>query len=99
MRWNEEAVLRAVALESDGEGNQTESVEETGVFCNRYAYGASSYLAAREAGLHADARIQVRTADYAGQAECELRGEIYQIEDVEEKGDLTLLSLAARKER
>lgn len=96
MRWADTAVLRAMSVSYDAEGNPAYTADETEVFVNRYSFGASSYMAAKSAGLHADARIQLRTADYDGQEEVRFDGDVYLVEQVEQSGDLTVLDLARR---
>lgn len=96
MRWADTVDLISAELTQDAEGNQRESERSATAFCNRYAFGASSYMAAKAAGLHADARIQLRTCDYAGQQKAVFDGTEYDIEDVSQNGDVTLLTLARR---
>lgn len=96
MRWADTVDLVTSELTQDAEGNQTETERTDTAFCNRYAFGATSYMAAKAAGLHADARVQLRTCDYAGQQKAVLDGTEYDVEDVSQNGDVTLLTLARR---
>ena len=95
-RWNSTATLIAVTASFDSEGNPSESTSETDVFCNVRRVGAEAYMAARSAGLHADAEVEVRSADYAGQQRALIGGREYEIEGVRGTGEFAVLTLAKR---
>lgn len=70
--------------------------EESVIFANPYSVGSNAWMAARSAGLHADAEIQVRTFDYSGQQIVEIEGVEYDVERVATSGDFTRLTLKKR---
>lgn len=96
MRWDSYATLQRVATEQQPDGSFKESVEETGAYVNRTSMGATAWLAARSAGLHADATVQIRTCDYAGQEQLVMDGTTYGIEKAQAKGEITTLTLSRR---
>ena len=69
---------------------------KTGVYANRLTLGTSTWLAAASAGLHADASIQVKTAEYTGQDAVILDGLEYTVEKSQNAGEYTTLTLARR---
>ena len=93
MRWNETCDLIAKEPVLDGEGVPHMRATSTTVFCNPQHVGASTWSSMYEIGISVDAKVQVRTCDYAGQTDAFYRGEWYSVEVVEEKGDFTLLTL------
>lgn len=95
-RWNHQGTLVSVSIEVDGEGQQIEVREEAPVYVNQRQMGATAWMAARSAGLHADAHIEVPTGDYSGQEIIEVDGIEYDIERVQEIGDVTYLTLERR---
>ena len=90
------ATLRDVSQARDGLGNFTVSYTDTQVFVNVYDVGLSTWMAARSAGLHADAEIQLRSLDYSGQERVLMDGIEYEVERVSDTGDFTRLVLARR---
>lgn len=96
MRWAAVATLVAVSEEQRADGSFAESREESEVFCNERAVGASAWLAARAAGLHADAEVELRACDYSGQASCVLRGAEYEVESARATGETCVLTLKRR---
>lgn len=94
--WNETAKLVMVTTSRDGCGAEVSSEEETEVFANATSIGMQSWAAARSVGLHADASLRIRAADYAGQQECELRGVRYEIERAKVAGEFCDLTLKRR---
>lgn len=95
-RWAGTAVLVGVGFEMDAEGVPSESEERTEVFANRRSVGLSTWVAARAAGLHADAEIEIRSADYSGQPRAEVDGEEYEVEKARCTGEFTVLTLKRR---
>lgn len=61
-----------------------------------FSIGTGTWLAARSAGLHADAEIQVRSVDYSAQNIVVMRGEDYTVERASDTGEYTRLVLAKR---
>lgn len=96
MRWAAIAKLVDVAEEQRADGSFAETRTESEVYANVRRIGASAWFAARAAGLHADAEIQVRSCDYAGQASCEVDGVEYEVEAARVSGEWCLLTLKRR---
>lgn len=97
MRFNSVATLFTEVVQSDPKGNLNPvKGEPHDVFANEFSIGASTYMAAQEAGLHADAEIQLRSIDYGGENVAVLNGDEYTVERVEDSGDFTRLTLAKR---
>ena len=96
MRYGEVATLTAVRVEQRADGSFHEVRESRGVFANPYSMGATAYMAARSAGLKADAEVRLRSCDYAGEQECVFRGLAYDVERAVDSGDFTTLTLKRR---
>ena len=97
MRFDSVATLFKEVTETDERGNmRVVKGESSEVFVNRYTIGLSSYMAAQEAGLHADAEVQLRSVDYGGEDIAILDGTEYTVERVSDSGDFTTLTLAKR---
>lgn len=91
------AVLFDVAVTVSPDGSpREEKMNERKVFVNKRNVGASAYMAARAAGLHPDAEVQVRSADYSGQQVALMDGDEYDVESVRDTGEFTVLTLARR---
>ena len=95
-RYGDIATLEAVAVSIGDEGQPVETVTSQQVYVNPYRVGASTWLAAMSAGLHADAQIELRTCDYAGQQRIVMRGVRYDVERANEMGEFTRLTLSRR---
>ena len=97
MRFNSTATLYPVTATQDARGNTVPSKgEPKDVYANVYEIGLNSYLAAKASGLHADAEIQMRSADYDGEGIVEFGGREYMVERVSDSGEFTRLVLARR---
>lgn len=97
MRYNTVATLYRETIEPDSLGNLAPvKGEPNEVFANKYTVGASTFMAAQEAGLHADAEIELRTIDYNGEDIAFMEGIEYTVERVQDSGDFTRLTLAKR---
>lgn len=97
MRYDSVATLFKEVVETDERGNMKPvKGEPHEVFVNPFAIGLSAYMAAQEAGLHADAEIQLRAVDYNGEDIAIMDGVEYTIERVQDTGDFTQLTLAKR---
>ena len=98
MRWN--AVITLVGLPNsyqDGEGVWHDSdVPQDTVFCNVMSVGGEEWFRAKEAGLMADAKVQVHSIDYSGQEQVILEGRPYTVERVARRGDFVTLTLGRR---
>ena len=97
MRFNATATLCRETATQDSRGN---TVRVKGapkeVYANVYEIGLNSYLAAKAAGLHADAELQLRSIDYDGENIAEFNGVEYTVERVSDTGEYTRLTLARR---
>lgn len=97
MRYNSVATLFKEVVETDERGNMAPvKGEPHEVFVNRFSIGMSAFMAAREAGLHADAEIQLRAIDYDDENIAVMDGKEYTVERVDCSGDFTQLTLARR---
>lgn len=97
MRFDSVATLFTEVVQPDEMGNlKPVKGEPHEVFVNTYSIGLSSFMAAREAGLHADAEIQLRSVDYGGENIAVLDGKDYTVERVDGSGDFATLTLARR---
>lgn len=96
MRWGLLVTLRDVSQVQRADGSFGEEAEETQVYANARTMGATAWMAARAAGLHADASIEVRAADYAGQAEAVVDGTVYEVERAAVSGEFATLTLKRR---
>lgn len=105
MRWTDTITLVDYPMTQDELGNWSrgEPVKTT-VFCNRRTVGLSRRSEAVDVGMRADAEVQIRTCDYAGQTKAEFKLGPYQDEpelfDAEPSvsGDYTYLTLGRRLE-
>ena len=97
MRFNETCVLVAKEYEPDDEGVMKVTDVRTEVFCNPQHVGANTWSSMYEIGISVDAKLQVRTVDYDGQRDVFYREKWYSVEVVDERGDLTLLTLRHQK--
>lgn len=99
MRWGETITLIADSepvQNADGSWTAGERVE-TEVFCNPYTVGLESWLVSnRDLGLHADAEVQVRTAEYGGQGTAWYHGGEYTVERATVSGEFTNLQLGRK---
>ena len=88
--------LLSVGLSQDENGvfGSTETAQKA--WANPMTVGASSWAAARAAGLRADAQVQVRSCDYAGQEELRMDGVEYTVERASDTGEYTVLTLKRR---
>ena len=97
MRFNETCVLVAKVYVPDDEGVMKVEDIKTEVFCNPQHVGANTWSSMYEIGISVDAKLQVRTVDYDGQRDVFYREKWYSVEVVDERGDLTLLTLRHQK--
>lgn len=97
MRYNAIATLCAETVAQDSAGNTVVTDgEPREVYANVYEIGLNSYVAARAAGLHADAELQMRSADYDGENVATVDGVEYTVVRVSDTGEYTRLTLARR---
>lgn len=96
MRWDSTITLTSVSVEVGDNGVPTETVTTTCSWCNRHRVGSSAYFAARSAGLHADAVVELRSAAYSGEQQATLDGVPYEVEGVSEEGEFVRLTLRRR---
>lgn len=94
--WRDVAYLVEVSQEQNADGTFREVRSSRAAYVNRLAVGASTWLAARSAGLHADASVRLRNGEYSGQQAVVLGGDEYEVERVMEGADYTDLTLRRR---
>lgn len=97
MRYSHVVHLYNETTSSDSAGNPV--IERSGgsmVFANIYSIGASAWLAARAAGLHPEAEIEIRSIDYDGQNVAVMNGTEYTVEQAPGGGEFTRLVLTHR---
>ena len=85
----------AVSVNPDGSTSEIR-LGERDSFANRRTVGASAYMAARAAGLHPDAEVQLRSSEYSGQQLVEMGGRAYDVEAARDTGEFTVLTLRER---
>lgn len=96
-RYNLVATLcNAEVSVSDTGAAQRVLTGEREVFANKYSMGASTWAAARSAGLHADAQIALRSLEYEGEEVCIIDGVEYEVERASDRGEFTTLTLKRR---
>lgn len=97
-RWNDTCeLLASPKRHQDGEGNwvQGEQVARQ-VFCNRFTVGGATWASVVDAGLRADAEVQLRSVEYAGEDEVRFHGVEYDVTRVVDSGEFTRLTLGRR---
>lgn len=97
MRFNETCVLVAKTYELNSEGVPQPTDIKTKVFCNPHHVGANTWSSMYEIGISVDAKLQVRSCDYSGQRDVFYRDQWFSVEIVDERGDMTLLTLRHQK--
>lgn len=95
-RWNETCVLVKREYQSDDEGVRKWKETRKKVFCNSYTLSTQSWASARMANYNAEEELQLRTADYEGEADVVYRGKDYSVFQVMNTGDFTRLLLQRR---
>lgn len=97
-RWNDTIVLLSHPMrEQDAEGNwvQGEPVRRL-CFCNPFTIGSATWASVVDAGLRADAEVQLRSVDYGGEDEAVYRGREYDVTRVVDSGEFCRLTLGRR---
>jgi len=99
-RFCDYAQLIQVTSSQDEYGNPIEASVSTLVFANIYKISTSTWLSARNAGLNADAEIEVRSCEYSGQERVKMgdgaNAVTYDVERSSNTGEFTRLTLAKR---
>lgn len=97
-RWNDTCeLLSSPERFQDAEGNWHQGTQHAAtVYCNRFAVGGSTWASVVDAGLRADAELQVRACDYAGQDEVRFHGTEYDVTRVVDSGEFVRLTLGRR---
>lgn len=95
-RYTKTAKLVNVTVSFDKNGSAIEGKEYKEVFVNPYTLGASTWVAARAAGLKADSQIELRSCEYDNQQTIIFEDIEYEIERVSDKGEFTTLTLKRR---
>ena len=95
MRWNDViTLLGKPGLHQDSAGNvQPGEPERRRRYCNPRTVGADAWATSFDLGLRADAEVELRAADYAGEEEAEYRGEQYDVERAVRSGEFVRLQL------
>lgn len=84
-------------LHKDTRGIVKTSTEEREAFCNVFSVGDSTYYAAVGAGVHPDARLQLRKADYEGERLVVFDGVTHYVSRVDRTSpDYVVLTLTER---
>ncbi len=95
-RWSAVAELVSVAVEVGPDGSASETRSTRRVLVNQRAVGATAFQAAASAGLKADAEVELRTCDYAGEQALSMGGVEYEVERAVSYGEFTRLTLKRR---
>lgn len=97
MRWDKVAELYTAETAVNDEGDHYElDKDHSVVFANSRNMGLETWAAARSYGLHADASVQVRSQEYAGQNRCIIDEVEYEVERSYDTGEYTTLTLKRR---
>lgn len=80
----------------DGKGAVVPQIEKSDVFFNRFSIGLAERVAGASSGLKGLATGQVRSVDYDGQPTAILGGKEYTVEDAQDNGEFTTLTLSRR---
>ena len=94
--WNCTADLETMTTTLNDEGVPVETAVPKTVCVNKRTIGATTWVAARSAGLKADAEISLRSCDYDGQQRLVFDGTEYEVERVSNTGEYTVLTLKRR---
>lgn len=98
-RWAETCVLVAGGAPEQLEDGSwaVGEAEESEAFCNPYTVGLEAWTVSnRDLGLGADAEVQLRSCDYAGQPTVRYRGNEYAVERVTDSGEFVRLQLGRK---
>lgn len=97
-RWNDTCLLLSHPERTqDAEGNWVQGEQfRKPVFCNRYTMGSATWASAVDAGLRADAELQLRSVDYEGEDEVIYHGREYDVTRVSDSGEFCRLTLGRR---
>lgn len=97
-RWSESVrLLSSPKRYQDEEGIWHDGKQEPReVPCNRITVGGSAWANAKAAGLRADARVQLRSCDYQGEAEAVFGGVEMDVEGVSDSGEFAILTLGRK---
>ena len=95
MRWNDTCTLVGSPNRYQDEAGAWHEGEpaKREVFCNRYSVGADAWATSLDAGLRADAEVQLRACEYAREQTVVFDGVEYDVERVVGKGDFVRLQL------
>lgn len=96
MRFNASCTLEGGRPTVDDEGNPSTALTQTEAYCNVRNLGLEDRLECSRAGLKADAEVELRSVDYAGQVKCTIDGTRYTVEQATDSGEFTRLILARR---
>lgn len=95
-KFSDILTLRRAVVERNDEGVAKKVMEDTDVFFNRYRVSLSNRIAGASEGLFSVASGQVRSADYDGQELAVLDGVEHTVEDANNQGEFTVLTLKRR---
>lgn len=96
-KFSDTIILRdAVSVRNEEGVVTTQNVDSAPIFFNRYRVSLASRMAGASEGLRRIAEGQIRTIEYGGQEHAVLDGIEYTIEDANNQGEFTVLTLSRR---
>ena len=96
-RYDAVCELIAEQMTKDSRGVVQASQTRREVFCNVFSLGDETFYSAVAAGIHPDARIQIRKADYEEERLVDFEGTVYYVSRVNRTSpDYVVLTLTER---
>ena len=95
-RWDSVISLVSDVSTQRADGSFARATDSVDVYANRRKVSSSTWLAAKSAGLHADAQYQIHSCDYDGQTIAVVDEVEYEVEATSNTGDFMILTLKRR---
>ena len=96
-RYDAVCTLVAEHMAKDSRGIVKTTETERDVFCNVFSMGDAAFYAATAAGIHPDARLQIRKADWQGERKVVFEDVNYYVSRVDRTSpDYVVLTLSER---
>lgn len=96
-RYDAICALVAETMAKDSKGIVKATETSRNVFCNVFSMGDAAFYSAVAAGIHPDARLQIRKADWQGERKVVFDGVDYYVSRVDRTSpDYVVLTLTER---